>query len=90
MNGYKEFEKVSLGIFPTPIQKLDNISRILGVQVYVKRDDMTGWDWAATRYASSNICLRRQRHRVLRSCLRPAALSQITPCSPHAHAASWA
>lgn len=42
MNGYKEFEKVSLGIFPTPIQKLDNISRILGVQVYVKRDDMTG------------------------------------------------
>lgn len=42
MNGYREFEKVSLGIFPTPIQKLDNISRILGVQVYVKRDDMTG------------------------------------------------
>lgn len=42
MNGYKEFEKVSLGIFPTPIQKLYNISRILGVQVYVKRDDMTG------------------------------------------------
>ena len=42
MNGYKEFEKVSLGIFPTPIQKLDNISRILGVQVYVKRDDMAG------------------------------------------------
>lgn len=42
MNGYKEFEKVSLGIFPTPIQKLDNISRILGVQVYVMRDDMTG------------------------------------------------
>lgn len=36
------FDKVSLGVFPTPIQKLDNISRILGTQVYVKRDDMTG------------------------------------------------
>lgn len=34
--------KVSLGIFPTPIHKLENISRILGTQVYIKRDDMTG------------------------------------------------
>lgn len=42
MGNYKTYEKVPLGIFPTPIQKLDNISRALGVQVYVKRDDMTG------------------------------------------------
>ncbi len=34
--------KLSLGIFPTPIQKLHNISCILGTNVYVKRDDMTG------------------------------------------------
>jgi len=34
--------KVSLGIFPTPVHRLDNISRILGAQIYVKRDDMTG------------------------------------------------
>ncbi len=34
--------KVSLGVFPTPIHKLENISRILGTQVYIKRDDMTG------------------------------------------------
>ena len=38
----KEFPKVSLGIFPTPIHKLDNISRVLNTQVYIKRDDMTG------------------------------------------------
>ena len=37
-----EFSKVSLGIFPTPIHKIENISRLLGTQVYVKRDDMTG------------------------------------------------
>ena len=42
MNELKQFPKVSLGIFPTPVQKLDNISRILGAEVYVKRDDMTG------------------------------------------------
>ena len=35
-------DKVSLGIFPTPIHKLENISRLLGTQIYIKRDDMTG------------------------------------------------
>ena len=38
----KEFDKVSLGIFPTPVHKLENISRELGAEIYVKRDDMTG------------------------------------------------
>lgn len=36
------FEKVSLGVFPTPIQRLDNISALLNTNVYVKRDDLTG------------------------------------------------
>ena len=38
----KDLDKVSLGIFPTPVHRLDNISRLLGTQVYIKRDDMTG------------------------------------------------
>ena len=42
MKSTQDFEKVSLGIFPTPIHKLENISRMLGTQVYIKRDDMTG------------------------------------------------
>ncbi len=42
MNALKEFDKVSLGIFPTPVHPLYNISRMLNTQVYVKRDDMTG------------------------------------------------
>ena len=37
-----ELAKFSLGIFPTPIHRLDNISRELGTNVFVKRDDMTG------------------------------------------------
>ena len=36
------FDRVSLGLFPTPIQRLDNLSRLLGTNVYVKRDDLTG------------------------------------------------
>ena len=42
MNALERFDRVSLGVFPTPVQKLSNISRHLGVNVYVKRDDMTG------------------------------------------------
>jgi len=36
------FPRVSLGVFPTPIHKLPNISRELRTNVYVKRDDLTG------------------------------------------------
>lgn len=42
MKTTQDFDKVSIGVFPTPVQKLDNVSRILGTQVYVKRDDLTG------------------------------------------------
>lgn len=38
----REYDKVSLGIFPTPVHRLEGISRLLGTQVYIKRDDMTG------------------------------------------------
>ena len=34
--------KVPLGLFPTPIQRLDNISRLLNTNVFIKRDDLTG------------------------------------------------
>ena len=42
MKSIADFSKVSLGIFPTPIQKLENISRLLGTSVYIKRDDLSG------------------------------------------------
>ncbi len=36
------FARVSLGVFPTPIHRLDRISELLGAEIYIKRDDMTG------------------------------------------------
>ena len=42
MKDIRDFDRISLGQFPTPIHRLDNISRILGTNVYVKRDDLTG------------------------------------------------
>ena len=42
MRSFSSFPKVSLGIFPTPIQRLENISRRLHTNVYIKRDDLSG------------------------------------------------
>ena len=42
MKPLSSFPKVSLGTFPTPIQRLDRISQLLNVNVYVKRDDLSG------------------------------------------------
>ena len=36
------FAKESLGIFPTPIHRLPNLSRELGTNVWIKRDDLCG------------------------------------------------
>ena len=33
---------VQLGFCPTPFYKLDNMSKALGVNLYIKRDDFTG------------------------------------------------
>ena len=38
----RQLSKVSLGVFPTPIQRLENISAMLGSNIYIKRDDLTG------------------------------------------------
>ena len=42
MKALSSFPRGSLGVFPTPIHTLENISALLGVNVFVKRDDLTG------------------------------------------------
>ena len=37
-----QFGKESLGLFPTPLYRLENISRELGTNVWIKRDDLCG------------------------------------------------
>ena len=38
----KTFPKLELGIYPTPLYRLDNISKITGLNVLIKRDDLCG------------------------------------------------
>ena len=42
MNSLVFPDKIPLGIFPTPVQTLKNVSKALGCAVSIKRDDMTG------------------------------------------------
>ena len=42
MKSFDDFPKVPLGIFPTPIHRLDRISSLLNTNVYIKRDDLCG------------------------------------------------
>ena len=41
--------KLSMSVLPTPIQKLENISRGLFTNVYCKRDDMTGFAFGGNK-----------------------------------------
>ena len=34
--------RLSLGLFPTPVHRLDSLSCLLGVDLWIKRDDLTG------------------------------------------------
>lgn len=42
MKPLSDFPRVPLGILPTPLYKLPNASRVLGKNIWVKRDDLTG------------------------------------------------
>ena len=42
MKSLDSFDRVSLGVFPTPIQRLNNLSALLKTNLYIKRDDLTG------------------------------------------------
>lgn len=42
MKHLHDFPRIPLALLPTPIHRLDNISRLLGTNVYIKRDDLTG------------------------------------------------
>ncbi|MBP3633082.1 MAG: D-cysteine desulfhydrase family protein [Oscillospiraceae bacterium] len=42
MKQISDFPRVSLAVLPTPLHKLENVSKRFGKNIYIKRDDMTG------------------------------------------------
>ncbi len=42
MKQISDFPRLRLGLLPTPLHRLENLSRVFGKNIYLKRDDMTG------------------------------------------------
>lgn len=42
MSKIESMGKISLGTYPTPLERMDNLSRRHGANLWIKRDDMTG------------------------------------------------
>lgn len=42
MKHLSDFSRIPFGVLPTPLYKLENISRQFGKNIYIKRDDMIG------------------------------------------------
>ncbi len=45
----RKFNKLKYSILPTPLYRLDNLSRVLNANIYCKRDDMTGFAFGGNK-----------------------------------------
>lgn len=46
---FKKYSGVNLSILPTPLQRLENISKLFHANVYCKRDDLTGFAFGGNK-----------------------------------------
>ena len=80
MKSLQEFPRIPLAVLPTPIQKLENISRLLGTNVWIKRDDLTGIGLGGNKVRKLEFLLQTPSDRAQRSCSPPAAHNPTTQC----------
>ena len=74
---------VNLGFFPTPLQRLDNLSEELGVNLFIKRDDFTGSNlFGGNKTRKLEYLIGRARRRAVNTLLPMERPSPITPCKP--------
>lgn len=76
----QDFPRIPLAVLSTPIQKLENISRLLNTNVYIKRDDLTGIGLGGNKVRKLESCWRTPSAKARRWCSPPAAHSPTTPC----------
>ncbi len=48
-NILKKFRRLGYSLVPTPIHKLENLSKFFGANIYCKRDDMTGFAFGGNK-----------------------------------------
>ena len=70
MKSFSDFPKVSLGIFPTPIHRLDRISALLNTNIYIKRDDLCGLGLGGNKTRKLEYLLADAMQKILRAILQ--------------------
>lgn len=55
--------RVSLAQLPTPMHRLDRISRRMGVEIFIKRDDLTGMELSGNKIRKLEFVLARAREK---------------------------
>ena len=63
MRQISEFPRVELGVLPTPLYKLENLSRETGKNIYIKRDDMIGVALGGNKVRKLEFLLARRLYR---------------------------
>jgi 1-aminocyclopropane-1-carboxylate deaminase/D-cysteine desulfhydrase-like pyridoxal-dependent ACC family enzyme len=76
----RQLPKAPLGVFPTPIQRLDNISAMLGTNVYVKRDDLTGIGLGGNKVRKLEYLLAEARQQGAKVVFTTGGAQSNTPC----------
>ena len=72
---YPAYPCIPFAQLPTPLYKLENLSREIGKNIYIKRDDMTGVALGGNKVRKLEFLLADARHRRHHSCRYP-------PCGP--------
>jgi 1-aminocyclopropane-1-carboxylate deaminase/D-cysteine desulfhydrase-like pyridoxal-dependent ACC family enzyme len=49
--------RVPLGIFPTPLQRATALSELIGCDLWIKRDDLTGFSWGGNKVRAAEFLL---------------------------------
>ena len=48
--------KTSLILKPTPLHRLDRMSHVLGIDLWIKRDDLTGFAFGGLKTLFESVC----------------------------------
>ena len=57
----EQFPRINLAYLPTPVHRLNRLSKRLGVEIYIKRDDLTGFAFGGNKVRKLEYLLARAK-----------------------------
>ena len=79
--GIDRFPRVSLGHTPTPLDPTPGLGALLGIELWIKRDDCTGLAAGGNKVRQLSSTLSRHRRAAPTPCSSPGRCSRTSPAS---------